>query len=132
ASRFDALNRPIQIITPHVAAGRPSVIQPLYNEANLLEQINVWIRQASAPAAPLDPTTADLPAVTDVDYDAHGKRIRIAHGNGAVTTYTYDPEPFRLTTLTTDRPNADPNARRVQALTYFYDPDGNIPRLRAH
>jgi RHS repeat-associated protein len=130
SSRFDAFNRPIQMVTPHASAGLPSVIQATYNEAKLLERLDVWIRQASSPASLLDPATADIHAVKDIDYDAQGKRTRIEYENGAVTIYTYDSDTFRLATLTTTRPNPDADARTVQALAYTYDPVGNITRLR--
>jgi RHS repeat-associated protein len=130
SSRFDALNRPIQTVTPHALGGRPSVIQPGYNEANLLERIDLWIRQANVPAALLDPATADVPAVANIDYNAHGQRIELDLGNSSNTTFAYDLETFRLTALTTTRPNASPDARTVQALAYTYDPKGNITRLR--
>jgi RHS repeat-associated protein len=127
---FNAANQPTQIVTPHAAAGRPSVIQPQYNEASLPERLDVWIRQASAPAKLLDPATADRHAVTDVDYDAHGRRILVAQGNGSTTSYTYDEQTFRLVALTTVRPHADPQKRTLQELAYTYDPTGNITRLR--
>lgn len=130
-TRFDALNRPIQVVTPHASAGRPSVIQPSYNEANLPERIDVWIRQATVPVAVLDAATADIGAVTGIDYNARGQRINVAFGNLTVTSYEYDSETFRLTTINTSRPNsfAD-DSRTVQALTYQYDPAGNITRVR--
>src|SRR5205807_14433 len=130
ASRFDALNRPIQIVMPHTAGGRLSVIQPAYNEAGLLDKVDVWIRQAAVPAVLLAPATADQNAVTNIDYDAHRKRTQINHGNGAVISYAYDPETFRLASVTTLRPDPDPNARSVQDLAYTYDPVGNITRVR--
>jgi RHS repeat-associated protein len=129
--RFDALNRPVQVVTPHSAAGRPSVIQPTYNEAGLLERMDVWLRRAAAPAALLDLTTADVPAVTGVEYNARGQRTSITLGNRVVTSCVYDPETFRLSTLTTTRPNTfAADARTVQALAYHYDPAGNITRQR--
>lgn len=129
-SRFDALNRPIQMVTPHVTGGKPSVVQPLYNEANLLEAIDVWIRETAAPAGLLPPLSADINAVLGINYNARGQRISAMFGNGSETAYTYDPATFRLATLTTTRPNPDSNARTVQALSYTYDPAGNITRLR--
>jgi RHS repeat-associated protein len=129
-SRFDAFNRPVQMVTPHTAGSPPSVIQPAYNEANLLERIDVWLRQSAVPAALLNPASADVHAVTGIDYNARGQRIEVALANGAVTTYAYDPENFRLTALETTRPHADPDARTVQDLAYAYDPMGNITRLR--
>jgi RHS repeat-associated protein len=130
ATRFDAMNRPIQVITPHSAAGKASVFQPIYNEAKLLEKVDVWIRQPAVPVALLNSATADLPAITNIDYNARGQRIRSDFGNGATTTYAYDDQTFRLINLTTTRPNADPNAQTVQALDYTYDPAGNITRIR--
>lgn len=130
-SRFDAINRPVQMVTPHTAAGLPSVIQPTYNEANLLERVDVWVRQVASPSALLDPATADIHAIADTDYNARGQRTSIALGNGVVTTYDYDPETFRLTTIVTTRPNTfAANARTVQELAYQYDAVGNITRLR--
>jgi RHS repeat-associated protein len=129
-SRFDALDRPIQTVSPHVSGGSPSVVQPIYNEANLLEAIDVWIRQPSAPTGLLSPSSADIHAVTDIDYNARGQRTEVTLGNGSVSTYTYDPETFHLTTLVTGRGNPDPDARTVQALSYAYDPVGNITRIR--
>ncbi|HVZ38022.1 MAG TPA: SpvB/TcaC N-terminal domain-containing protein [Candidatus Kapabacteria bacterium] len=130
SSRFDALNRSVQMVTPHLAGGNPNVIQPRYNEANLLEAIDVWVRQGSAPGGLLAPATADINAVTDVNYNARGQRIDITLGNGSVTSYAYDPDVFRLATLTTTRPHPNPNARTVQALSYTYDPAGNVTRIR--
>ena len=73
----------------------PNVIQPRYNEANLLESIAVWLRRDDAPDGLLDPDTADQKPVTDIDYNAKGQRTVIAYGNGVVTG-----------TPTTGRPSA--------------------------
>jgi hypothetical protein len=52
STRYDALNRPIQSIAPH--SDRPgtrfNIVQPVYNEANLLERVDVWLSQPSEPA----------------------------------------------------------------------------------
>jgi RHS repeat-associated protein len=130
ASRLDALNRTVQMVLPHPTGTPPSVVQPAYNEANLLETVHVWIRRLAAPTALLDPATADIDAVTGVQYNAHGQRLEITCGNGTVTTQTFDEETRRLVSLTTTRPHPDPDARVVQALSYSYDPHGNITRLR--
>jgi RHS repeat-associated protein len=108
-TRYDALNRPTQLIVPH--SDQPgttfNVIEPIYNEANLLEQVHAWLNQNAAPATWLDPATSNLHAVTDIDYDAKGKRTRIDHGtqDGTVirTSYAYDRETFRLAHLYTRR-----------------------------
>ncbi|MGJ0506827.1 MAG: SpvB/TcaC N-terminal domain-containing protein [Methylocystis sp.] len=130
ASRYDALNRPIQSILPHLAGGKVSILQPGYNDAGLIESLSVWLRRGAAPGALLDPAVADIKAVTNVDYDAHGQRIRIDRGDGLSSISTYDPLTRRLLTFTTTRPSADPNATTVQALSYAYDPAGNVTRLR--
>ncbi len=119
---FDALNRPLTITMPD-----GSVHHPIFNEANLLDKVDVFVRGAAAAT----------PFVTNIDYDAKGQRERIGYGNGAVTTYEYDPLTFRLIHLKTIRPgNPDAtvsqvfqNATVVQDLYYVYDPVGNITRI---
>lgn len=125
----DALNRPIQVVTPHAAGMRPNVIRSTYREAGLVDTVDVWVR-AAPPTGLLDPATADTHAVTGTDYDARGKRVRLALGNGTVTTYDYDPRTLRLVGLTTTRPAFPANARVVQDLAYTYDPVGNVTRIR--
>ena len=119
---YDALNRPVSVTTPD-----SSVYRPTFNEANLLDRVDVNLRGSSA-ATPL---------VTNIDYDAKGQRQRIVYGNGAQTVYEYDPLTFRLTHLKTKRP-ASPdatasrlfqNATVVQDLRYTYDPAGNITSI---
>ena len=103
--RYDALNRQIQMIVPH--SDKPgtaiNVIQQIFNEANLLEKVHGWINQNTEPAGLLDPGSANLHAVTNIDYDAKGQRQRIDYGNGASTIYEYDPFTFRLVHLLTRR-----------------------------
>ncbi|HEU5368180.1 MAG TPA: SpvB/TcaC N-terminal domain-containing protein [Ktedonobacterales bacterium] len=128
---YDALNRSIQMVTPHSAGMRPNVLRPSYSEANLLNQLDVWLQQASAPTGLLDPTSADLHAVTSISYNARGQRTQLAPGNGVITTFDYDPQTFLLTHLTTTRPNSfAADQRVVQDLAYTYDPVGNITSIR--
>ncbi|MFD3523518.1 SpvB/TcaC N-terminal domain-containing protein [Streptomyces sp. NPDC058653] len=121
-TEYDALNRPVAVTTPDGSVSRQS-----FNEAGLLRRVEVRRRgEATATAF-----------VTDIDYDARGRRTRVAYGNGARTACTYDPLTFRLTGLRTTRP-ADPdttasalfaNASVVQDLRHTYDPVGNIVRV---
>lgn len=119
---FDALNRPLTVTSPD-----GSVYQPTFNEANLLEKVDVRLRGAGASTA----------FVTDIDYNAKGQRRKIDYGNGARTTYEYDPLTFRLSRLKTTRPaNPDVTASQlfntpsvVQDLRYSYDPVGNITQI---
>jgi hypothetical protein len=128
SSRFDAMNRSIQLVAPH--SDRPgvkiNVILPGYNEANLLERVGVWLEQASEPAVLLDSATSTQHIVRNIDYNAKGQRVRIEYGNGVRPEYAYDADTFRLSQLLTIRSLNTP----LQALNYFYDPVGNITHIR--
>ena len=127
---YDALNRPIQVVMPARTGMRPSVFRTSYNEASSPEKVDVWLRQASAPAGLLDPAGADLHAVTGVAYNTRGQTIEIAYGNGAVTTQEHDPLTFRLARITTVRPSSFAASERVvQDLAFTYDPVGNVTRI---
>jgi RHS repeat-associated protein len=116
STKYDALNRPISLVTPDA-----SVIVPGYNAANLLETVTANLRGAAA-ATPL---------VTNVDYNAKGQRILIALGSANTqTANTYDPLTFRLTNLTTTRPGAAANQQVLQNLSYTYDSVGNITHIQ--
>jgi RHS repeat-associated protein len=128
---YDALNRPIQIVTPHNATTRANVLRHGFDEAGQLAHVDAWLQVASAPVSLLDPATADHHVVTSIDYNARGQRIAIAAGNGTMTTYAYDPETFRLVQATATRPAAfAADQRVVQDLAYFYDAVGNVTRIR--
>jgi RHS repeat-associated protein len=116
STRFDALNRPTEVISPDHSVSRPS-----YNEANLLERIEANLRGAQQNGQPVWTTF-----VNNIDYDAKGQRTRIDYGNGARTDYSYDAQTFRLTHLQTTRPGASV----CQDLYYTYDPAGNITHIR--
>jgi len=128
---YDAFNRPIQTVPSHSATMKPGVIRNGYNEANQLASVDAWLQQTAAPTVLLDPATADRHAVTSVNYNARGQRLTIAMGNGTITAYAYDSATFRLTQITTTRPvSFAANQQVVQALAYYYDPAGNITRIR--
>jgi RHS repeat-associated protein len=158
SSKYDALNRTIQSIAPHSSVARAehlnkvSVIQSVYNEANLLERVDVWLDREVQPDCLLDPAfeTPSTVGVASIDYDAKGRRVRIEYRNGANTRYCYDPATFRLTELHTVRGPAtsdgrddaepagriSPPARQpqgkadcLQSLYYTYDPVGNITHI---
>jgi RHS repeat-associated protein len=134
---YDALNRPIQIVATHGTGAKLNVIQPVYNEANLLEREDVWLEQTAEPSGLLDPGTATQQPVQNIDpvkyigpvkninYNAKGQRVLIEYGNGVVTNYGYDPLTFRLEHLKTLR-----GAERLQDIFYTYDPAGNITAIR--
>lgn len=135
STRFDALNRIIQQVAPH--SNRQGitldVTQPAYDESCLLQSVDVWVQQPTEPSGLLDPASASLHAVTNIDYDAKGLRTMIEYGildarqNSIVnTTYQYDPETFRLTNLATTRSS---DGTIFQGFKYCYDPTGNITHI---
>jgi RHS repeat-associated protein len=117
STTYDALNRPVTLTTPHHSNIPASVIRPQYNEANLLEQVQVNLRGAA-------PATA---FVKNIDYNAKGQRELIEYDNGVTTTYEYDPLTFRLANLKTTRTT---DGKKLQDLHYTYDPVGNITEIR--
>jgi len=143
-TRYDALNRPIQVVAPHSdeVGTKVNVVQTAFNEANRVEHVHAWLNRNAEPGGLLDPATATLHAVTGIGYDAKGQRMSITYGNGIVTTYDYDTLTFRLVRLLTQR-NADafpddcPQPPRpawpgcqLQNLAYTYDPAGNTVNVR--
>jgi RHS repeat-associated protein len=114
STTFDGLNRPVSLTTPDL-----SVIYPIFNEANLLNQVEVQLRGAAA----------RTPFVKNINYDAKGQRELIEYGNGVKTTYRYDPQTFRLVRLVTIRLDANVPSR-LQDLSYTYDPVGNITTIQ--
>ena len=113
---YDALNRATSIRTPHNSSIPASEILPAYNEANLLEKVDVRLRG----------TETATNFVSNIDYDAKGRRERIQYGNGSTTGYTYDGKTFRLKRLLTTRNNG---ADVLQDLNYTYDAAGNVTQI---
>src|SRR5206468_2604786 len=66
-NRYDALNRSTEQTAPD-----GSVIRPTYNRAGLLETVVANLRGARENGQPIG-----TPFVTDVDYDAKGRRTLI-------------------------------------------------------
>ncbi len=102
---YDALNRPVSLTSPD-----GSVLLPSYDPAGLLGQLDGRLRGEAA-------TTA---FAQRIEYNARGQRTLLRYGNGASTTYEYEPLMFRLVRLVTLR-----GSRRLQDLRYAYDAVGN-------
>ncbi len=116
STRYDALNRPVEIIYPEDVTSRHAVLTPHYNRAGVLEQVE------------LD----GEPYVTQIAYNAKGQRVLIAYGNRVMTRYIYDPHTFRLKRMrteryeTTDGDTWTDTGTPIQDFTYEYDLVGNI------
>ena len=128
---YDALDRPTELRTPDA-----SRTAPRYDEVGQLASVSVALSEEAS-----SDDVVWRPFVTAIDYDAKGQRQRIDYGNGASTTYEYDPLTFRLTRLTTRRdpvafasdcrdppPDGWPGCG-VQDLRYTYDPVGNVTHV---
>jgi RHS repeat-associated protein len=124
---YDALNRAIAVTAPD-----KSIYRPKFNEANLLEAVDVNLRGTAQAGQPVW-----TPFVLYINYDAKGQRTIVKYANGAVTTYHYDDKTFRLVHLKTTRDAGQSrlpahifkDAGVVQDLRYTYDPIGNITRI---
>ncbi|PWT93570.1 MAG: hypothetical protein C5B54_01645, partial [Acidobacteria bacterium] len=128
SSKYDALNRPIQVIFPHSSkpGTKVNVTQPVYNEANLLERVDAWLELDAEPSTLLDSSTSTQQFIRNIDCNAKGQRELIEYGNGVTTTYDYDEATFRLRQLQTLHGDNE----KIQDLFYFYDPGGNIVSIR--
>ncbi len=111
---YDALSRPTELLLPG-----GTVMRPAYNEANFLSSLAVQI-EGQGPF---------IDFLRDQDYDAKGQRRFARYGNDVLTTYTYDPDTYRLTNILTAKSGA-PAADSLQNFHYTYDPVGNITQLR--
>lgn len=106
---YDALNR----VTEMTDAGG-NLTANTYDKTGMLKTVSM---------TPSGGSTIDY--VTDIIYNAKGQREYIDYGNGTTTNYTYDANTFRLTNLVTNK-----NTDKHQDLKYWYDPVGNITRIK--
>ncbi|MBF8749121.1 RHS repeat-associated core domain-containing protein [Pseudomonas guariconensis] len=75
--------------------------------------------------------TVEQVIVKSLSYAATGQKLREEHGNGVVTTYTYEPMTQRLASIKTERPTGHASGAKVlQDLRYAYDPVGNVLKIR--
>jgi RHS repeat-associated protein len=104
---FDAVGRVETSTTPDASVAHRS-----YGADGRIARIEVGVRGA-APA----------PFVGNISYDAEGRRVSIAYGQGVATRYDYDRTSRRLISLRTER--AAPGTI-LQDLRYTHDAAGNI------
>src|SRR5690606_2649344 len=74
-------------------------------------------------------STTATSCVADIEYDAKGRRTKLAYQNGSgdhvATAYSYDPLTFRLKSILTTR-LVGSTTKKLQELPYYLDPVGNI------
>lgn len=111
ATVTDALNRPVRTTDPG-----GNITELVYERSGALKLVRL----------------NGSNYVNDIHYDSNGQRSAIWYGNGTKTGYTYDPKTYKLTRLLTvnvDTTSSHYN-EQLQDLNYYYDPAGNITRIR--
>lgn len=108
-SAYDALNRVTASTLPD-----GTVVRATLNQSNLLERL-----EANPGGG------AMVMFISGVEYDAKGQRTAVDYGNGARTTYTYDPVTLLPTRIHTRR-----NGDNVQDLQYTFDAVANPTSVR--
>lgn len=111
ARNFDALSRVTDATSPD-----SSKLEYAYDQGMQLESVDLFHRGAST----------STQVVSGLTYDAKGQREQVTYANGTTTTYTYDPETFRITRIYTEKTST---STVVQDLNYTYDPVGNITNV---
>jgi RHS repeat-associated protein len=87
SSRYDALNRPIEIVYPEDVKGQRKTLTPYYNRAGALDAVKLGGKDY----------------VRHISYNAKGQRVLIVYGSGVISRHAYDPQTFRLARLRTER-----------------------------
>lgn len=124
-SEYDALNRVTRQYNWHQGPGsRVSVLEPVYNQRGKLGQEYVVLDAVKTVDGYAGGTRTAM--VHRITYNAKGQRRTITYGNGTHTTYTYDPNTFRLVHMETRKQRDD---SLLQDLQYTYDPSGNITEI---
>lgn len=120
-SAYDALNRLVRSTLPDGTTKRPT-----YNKSNLLSSLELKWEDTQSRTRSL---------IRNIWYNAKGQREKIQYNdqNGDLsftTTYTYEPETYRLTAMRTTRhqPVAGENPV-LQDMNYTYDPAGNLTHI---
>ncbi|WP_340610695.1 RHS repeat-associated core domain-containing protein [Xenorhabdus bharatensis] len=110
-----------ELTTTDAAGNRQRVA---YDVAGLLKGSWLTLKKKKGPAK-------EQVIVTSLTYSAAGQKLSEEHGNGVVTTYTYEPETQRLIGIRTERPAGHTvGAMVLQDLRYTYDPVGNVLSIK--
>lgn len=133
---YDALGRMVRLYNWH-STSRVTVYEPAYNERGILES-EVHITDATKTATGHSGGRR-ITAVSVIQHNEKGQRLRIRFANGTTTRYHYDTETYRLIQLRTTRttsygtlpilPSNLSNPNVLQNLYYTYDAAGNITEI---
>lgn len=136
-TEYDALNRMTRHYNWHQRNTRVAVYEPIYNERGVLVAED-HTTNAQKTASGFE-SGRRITAVSNIQYDEKGQRMKMRLGNGTTTKYHYDSLTFRLIQLRTtrntvneDMPVAPSNLlddNVLQNLYYTYDPVGNIMEI---
>ena len=122
-AEYDALNRATLQYQWHRSGEPVAVYRTTFNQRGLPVTAELTVGATKTPAGHVGGVTTT--AITSLTYDARGQRLGRRLGNGVATTYSYDPETFRLVTARSTRPNRP----KLQDLRYTYDAGGNIVEI---
>ncbi|USG65945.1 hypothetical protein NDK47_00890 [Brevibacillus ruminantium] len=115
---YDALKRIQSKTTPD-----HSVYQPEYNQAGLLDKVNVQFADGTVHSF-----------VKEIRYNAGSLPLSIVYENQVHARFTYEPSTHHLLGIHTTRPATDLQGigrdPHLQQIFYTYDPHGNITRAR--
>jgi RHS repeat-associated protein len=121
-TQYDALNRIVMITAPYLTttAATADVLVHGFGEAGLLKTVDAYLRGSGTATS----------FVKNICHNEKDQRSCIWYGNDMVTRYSYDPDTFRLTNLTTtasaQQTGNTYGFQTLQNLNYTYDPVGNI------
>jgi RHS repeat-associated protein len=121
-TEHDALGRMTTLHNWHrLEVARIAIYLPAYNQRGLLVHEDLVTH---ATGYDKDSGTS-TPAIKKITYNEKGQKLSLERGNGTTTTYSYDRETNRLTTLKIARGGG----ALLQNLSYTYDPVGNITHI---
>ena len=127
-TEYDALGRMTTLYNWHRDApdNRVAVYVPSYNERGLLKAETLDVGASKTSGGHTPSVNGPAKAIKKIRYNEKGQKEELILADGkTTTTYTYDEETYRLTTLRTTRTSGG----ILQALAYTYDPVGNITHI---
>ena len=126
SSAWNAALTPETFVTRWTYGALAQALQTLDAKGNQQRQRFNIAGQLTASELLLAGQTTPKAVLQSIDYSAAGQVLHEEAGNGVVTDYVYEAQTQRLSTLTTTRSAQSGRSTLLQALTYQYDPVGNL------